>query len=151
VTLRPSHSGFEPRTRDPERRDFFDLRRRIGELDFAAFNFKGTITHVGPPTTGDDPLPNSVGDMWTDSNGHAWVWNGTAWVDIGVMRGPAGPTGPQGPQGVPGPTGPKGDKGDQGAQGPPGNLPGTGDGVVVIDCGDVVLDDDASLIDLGEL
>lgn len=29
----PSHSGFEPRTRDPERRDFFDLRRRIAALE----------------------------------------------------------------------------------------------------------------------
>lgn len=100
--LRPTHAGFEPRTRDPERRDFFDLRRRLAGIDFTAFNFKGTINHAGPPTTGDDPLPNSNGDMWVDNAGHAWVWNGTTWVDIGLMRGPQGETGPQGPQGVPG-------------------------------------------------
>ena len=84
-----------------------------------------------------------------------------AWVDVygGVGAGPIGPqgiqgppgavgaNGPQGPQGVAGPVGPKGDTGPQGPEGPP--YPGTGEGVVVIDCGDVVLDDDASLFDCG--
>lgn len=147
MTLRPSHSGFEPRTRDPERRDFFDLRRKVADMSFAAFNFKGTIPSGGPPTTAQDPLPNSVGDMWVDNVGVGWVWNGTTWVNVGTMRGPAGPQGPQGPQGVPGPVGPKGDPGPTGPEGPP--YPGTGQGVVVIDCGDVDLDDDASLIDCG--
>lgn len=121
MSLRPTHSGFEPRTRDPERRDFFDLRRRIGTLDPAAWNFKGTIAHPGPPTTGDDPLPNDNGDMWVDSAGNGWVWNGSTWVNVGAMRGPAGPAGPAGPQGVPGPVGPKG---DPGVGVPPGGLTG---------------------------
>lgn len=98
---RPTHSGFEPRTRDPERRDFFDLRRRIGLLEglTGGIVFKGTITTPGPPTAGQAPDPDN-GDMWTDADGIGWVWNGTSWVSIGdVATGPPGPQGPPGPPG----------------------------------------------------
>ena len=98
MTLRPSHSGFEPRTRDPERRDFFDLRRRVGLLEglTGGIVFKGTIGTPGPPTASN---PDN-GDMWTDSNGDGWVWNGTSWINIGdVATGPPGPQGPPGPPG----------------------------------------------------
>lgn len=60
-------------------------------------------------------------------------WDGTAWQNLGQMRGPqgiqgpTGPTGPQGPAGptgadstVPGPTGPTGPAGPQGPAGPTG-------------------------------
>lgn len=108
MTLRPSHSGFEPRTDAPERRDFFDLRRRLaaveGLVTGAPWDFMGTIPTVGPPTIVQDPLPHADGDMWIDSNGDGWVWNGTAWVNVGSIQGPQGPAGPVGPAG-PGGTG----------------------------------------------
>ena len=38
---------------------------------------------------------------WTSEaytiDGHVWAWNGSAWVDIGSITGPAGPQGPTGP------------------------------------------------------
>jgi hypothetical protein len=106
VTSRPTHSGFEPRTHDAERRDFFDLRRRLSDLEVKVpggpWDFKGTIPTPGPPTTAQDPLPNADGDMWIDVNGIGWVWDGTTWVNVGSIKGPPGSTGPAGPQGPPG-------------------------------------------------
>ena len=76
----------------------------------------------------------SLGDAYMVS-GDLYVWNGSAWEDVGQIQGPQGvqgPTGPQGPkgdtgetgaqgpQGETGETGAKGDKGDTGAQGPQG-------------------------------
>jgi hypothetical protein len=63
-----------------------------------------------------------TGDMFIAiSNGHGFVWNGTSWVDVGQIQGPAGPVGPQGPTGPQGPAGPIGVAGPQGAQGPQGS------------------------------
>ena len=61
--------------------------------------------------------------------GDLYVWNGSAWEDVGTIQGPQGPQGPAGPQGpqggtgptgATGPQGPKGDTGDTGATGPRG-------------------------------
>ena len=104
MTLRPGHPGFEGRTRDPERRAFFDITKRIATLEGlvtgAPWDFLGTIPTPGPPTTAQDPLPHEDGDMWIDSNGNGWVWNGTVWVNVGSIRGPQGPAGPAGPPGA---------------------------------------------------
>jgi hypothetical protein len=67
---------------------------------------------------------NNVGDLYvaTDS-GDGWLWNGTAWENVGPIRGPQGATGPAGPQGAQGPQGiqgPQGATGPQGAQGSQG-------------------------------
>lgn len=109
MTLRPTQTGFEPRTADPERRDFFDLRRRLaiveGLATGAPWNFMGTIPTPGPPTTAQDPLPHDDGDFWIDSAGNGWVWNGSAWINVGSVKGPAGPPGPVGPPGPPGSVG----------------------------------------------
>jgi hypothetical protein len=32
--------------------------------------------------------------------GNLYVWNGTAWENVGTILGPTGPTGPTGPQGT---------------------------------------------------
>ena len=90
-------------------------------------NMKGTVpTAASLPASG-----NSPNDCYTAvDTGHAWVWEGTAWVDIGQIQGPQGPEGPPGPQGaastVPGPTGPTGPAGDTGASGPQGTPGATG-------------------------
>jgi hypothetical protein len=105
----PGRTGFEARTRDPERRAFFDLQKRLSQVEAAVYggpwDFQGTIPTPGPPTTVQDPLPNNDGDMWIDSNGIGWVWNGTAWVNVGSIRGPQGPPGAAGPPGPPGSVG----------------------------------------------
>lgn len=65
--------------------------------------------------------------------GDLYVWNGTAWENVGQIQGPkgdTGATGPQGPKGDTGATGAKGDKGDTGAtgaQGPAGAQGAKGD------------------------
>ena len=105
MTTRPGQPGFEARTRDPERRAFFDLAKRIAALEGigtgnAPWDFLGTIPTPGPPTTAQDPLPHDDGDMWIDSNGDGWVWNGSVWVNVGSIQGPPGPAGPPGPPGV---------------------------------------------------
>jgi hypothetical protein len=66
----------------------------------------GTVTHPSQlPEYGNEP-----GDIWIDtSTGHAWVWEGERWEDIGPIAGLPGPPGPQGPIGPPGPPGPQGE------------------------------------------
>lgn len=57
---------------------------------------------------------------------NVWIYVGSAWVDLGPLRGPQGIQGiqgPDGPQGDPGPqgvAGPQGDAGEAGATGPAG-------------------------------
>ena len=54
---------------------------------------------------------------------HLYSWNGSAWQDVGDIKGPKGDKGDVGPQGVQGVQGPKGDagaKGEPGATGPKG-------------------------------
>jgi len=65
--------------------------------------FKGQV-----PTHADLPAGASPGDAYTVlADGHMYVWDGTAWVDGGVVVGPPGPPGADstvpGPKGDPGP------------------------------------------------
>lgn len=78
---------------------------------------KGTVNLPSQlPTTG-----NTVGDAYiTYSDGNFHIWTGTAWQNIGPVRGAQGPSGPPGDTGDTGPQGPKGDKGDKGDTGPQG-------------------------------
>jgi len=78
---------------------------------------KGSVdTAADLPATG-----NTDGDAWlAQDTGHLWVWDGTAWVDAGLVQGPPGATGPEGPQGPTGATGPQGDPGPTGATGATG-------------------------------
>lgn len=85
----------------------------------AGVNPKGTVTSSGELP----PAGNSVGDYFvTEDTGTGYSWDGTTWVDMGVVRGPAGPQGDIGPKGDQGDIGPKGDVGPQGAQGPQGDI-----------------------------
>lgn len=93
-------------------------------------NMKGQVdTAADLPATG-----NSDNDCYIAADtGHAWVWEGGHWTDIGQIQGPAGPTGPQGvagPQGAQGPQGPAGPQGNAstvpGPQGPQGTPGATG-------------------------
>lgn len=100
----------------------------------------GTVMRGHVPTVGDLPTDAVAGDGYTvDSNGHLYVWDGTQWVDAGLVKGDQGPPGPTGATGAastvpgpPGPTGPTGSAGATGSQGPkgdkgdPGNTGATG-------------------------
>lgn len=74
------------------------------------------------------PTGATQGDIYqTADDQHLWLWNGTAWEDLGDIQGAPGPTGATGPSGaastVPGPTGPTG---PEGATGPQGDIGPTG-------------------------
>lgn len=63
----------------------------------------GPVGPPGPPlvvkgvVAGTGNLPasgNAIGDVYVvSSNGHAYSWNGTAWIDMGPFLGPPGPSG----------------------------------------------------------
>jgi hypothetical protein len=86
--------------------------------------FQGVV-----PTIPDlPPSGNTLGDAYfVESETALFVWDGSAWDNLGSIQGPAGPTGPTGATGavgptgadstVPGPTGPQGVAGPTGAQG----------------------------------
>ena len=54
-------------------------------------NFKGELGYAGPPVD----KPETEGDMWIDTNGDGWVYEGTEWVDAGPIQGPPGQAGTQ--------------------------------------------------------
>lgn len=92
---------------------------------------RANVTEVAQlPSSG-----NALGDAYfVTSTGHVHVWNGTAWLDWGLWRGPTGATGPTGLAGATGPAGPVGPQGPEGPVGPQGpqGIPGpsgTGSGV----------------------
>jgi len=89
----------------------------------AGLTILGTLGSVG-----DLPATGNVGDGYL-IGGDLYVWDGTAWQNVGQIQGPAGDTGPTGPPGDTGATGPPGPAGDTGAtgpQGPPGDTGATG-------------------------
>lgn len=74
--------------------------------DGTSLQFKGAFDDVSElPTSG-----NVEGDAYL-IDGHAWVWNGTAFIDGGDLQGPQGPQGPAGAMGLTGIQGPQGDTG----------------------------------------
>lgn len=84
--------------------------------DGKSVSIQGTVTNAAALPTGLTSA--DAGKGWiTGNDGHLHVWSGTAFSDVGTVRGPEGPTGPQGPQGI---QGLKGDTGDAGATGPQG-------------------------------
>lgn len=101
--------------------------------DGTSVTIKGSVATVASlPTTG-----NVSGDGWvTQNDGHLHVWDGTAFNDVGLVRGPKGDKGDKGDQGIQGVPGVKGDqgltglqgvKGDTGEQGPIGLTGAKGD------------------------
>lgn len=84
---------------DDRDRELEDFLARYSPAGTMGWDFKGTIATAGPPTTVQAPGP-ADGDLWIDSNGIGWAWNGTAWINVGTVRGPTGPIGPQGPPGT---------------------------------------------------
>lgn len=60
-------------------------------------------------------------------NGSLYVWDGTAWKNVGNIKGDTGATGDTGPKGDTGNTGSTGAKGDTGDAGPKGDTGATGD------------------------
>jgi hypothetical protein len=75
-----------------------------------------TLANIGLlPSSG-----NTLGDAYVIS-GNLYVWNGSAWMNVGPIVGPTGPTGPTGQRGadstIVGPTGPTGPTGATGLDG----------------------------------
>lgn len=95
--------------------------------------FHISVTESGPPGPKGEPgtgvmirgtlldtsqLPSTgeIGEGYLIA-GNLWLWEGTAFTNVGQIQGPQGVAGPQGPQGI---QGPQGETGEQGLQGPPG-------------------------------
>lgn len=64
--------------------------------DGASVTLKGAVaTPSDLPMTG-----NTEGDLYVaQSDGNGYVWDGSAWINVGQIRGPKGDTGAQGPAG----------------------------------------------------
>lgn len=74
------------------------------------------------------PYTGLVGDMFiAQDNGNGHVWTGTAWTNVGQIKGPKGDDGAVGPKGDTGDTGLTGAKGDTGLTGPKGEKGDKGD------------------------
>lgn len=89
----------------------------------------GTSVSIAGSVANAAALPTSLGagdagdGYITQNDGHLHVWSGSAWDDVGAVRGPAGPagaTGASGPAGATGASGTNGTNGAQGATGPQG-------------------------------
>ena len=91
-------------------------------VDGTGISLKGSVAYVGPPLFSGA----AAGDLWIDSTGDGWAWDGSVWSNVGAIQGPQGPQGIQGPQGGIGNTGPQGPKGDDGDTGPQGPIGDTG-------------------------
>lgn len=91
--------------------------------DGSGVDIKGTATTYPPsasPTAGDmwivaDPVP--AGFPPGTNPGDGLVWSGTAWNNVGGIRGPAGKDGADGADGAPGQDGQAGADGAPGADG----------------------------------
>lgn len=71
-------------------------------------------------TSGDTYIVSASGDGYKAGDGY--TWDGSSWLNVGPIQGPAGPTGETGPVGPAGPQGEAGPKGDTGAVGPAGEV-----------------------------
>lgn len=83
-----------------------------------SFIIKGSVATVGDlPSSG-----NTTGDAYiVTATQDLYVWNGTAWTNVGKIVGPTGPTGSTGATGATGPTGSNGGIGPTGPMGPTGS------------------------------
>jgi hypothetical protein len=70
--------------------------------DGTSVAIQGSVATSGNlPTSG-----NSEGDGYiTQNTGHLWIWDGSNWVDAGLIQGPAGANGSNGATGATGSTG----------------------------------------------
>ena len=96
--------------------------------DGTSVNIEGSVADVDALAT----LENvKKGDGYiVETNGHLHVYNGTAFVDAGSIKGPKGDKGEQGeagPKGDPGEAGPQGPQGIQGEKGLQGEAGPKGD------------------------
>lgn len=65
--------------------------------DGASISLKGAVTSPADLTS---IAVKVEGDLYVaQSDGNGYVWDGSAWVDVGQIRGPKGDTGAQGPAG----------------------------------------------------
>jgi hypothetical protein len=94
----------------------------------------GTLTFAG--SVADDAaralLTPSTGQVYIQLDDlHGYLWDGAAWVDLGLIQGPAGATGATGAAGPAGAAGAEGPAGPEGPQGPAGENCTNGQGVPV--------------------
>lgn len=94
--------------------------------DGTSVTITGSVASASALPTGLT-LSDAGNGYLTNDNGHLHVWSGSAWTDVGEIRGPQGMTGASGAQGatgaastIPGATGATGASGTNGSQGATG-------------------------------
>lgn len=104
--------------------------------DAAGIDVKG-VASAWPPSSSPAPedlwiLPDPVpaGTPSSFLPGDGVLWTGSAWQNVGPIRGPKGDVGATGPVGPSGPSGPAGSQGAVGPQGP-GGAPGADPSLVI--------------------
>lgn len=70
----------------------FDIPQGAKGADGTGVTITGNINYIGPPVSPDSDGAVQ-GDMIIDSNGDGWVFDGSAWTNVGPIRGPEGPDG----------------------------------------------------------
>lgn len=96
----------------------------LNGADGTSVTIAGSVASAANLPTGLNNTTDVGKGYITDDDGALHVWGGTAFTNVGLVRGPVGPQGPPGLDGATGPTGLKGDtgpKGDLGPQGPKGD------------------------------
>ena len=93
--------------------------------DGTSVTITGSVANASALPGGLGPADAGQGYI-TEDDGHLHVWSGTAWTDVGEIRGPQGELGPTGPTGSLGSTGPTGATGPAGADGEDGATGPTG-------------------------
>ena len=74
---------------------------------------QGSLPYIGPPQFNG----GASGDLYIDSNGDGWAWDGLTWTNVGPIAGPVGSTGATGVDGASGADGATGATGADGADG----------------------------------
>ena len=58
--------------------------------DGTGVRIRGSFDYVGPPTSDPEATDPEEGDLWIDTNGDGWAWDGSSWTNVGPIQGPQG-------------------------------------------------------------
>ena len=95
----------------------------VGAVDDVNGTYNGGVGGPNDPQgllNFEFPTPSLGDGVFDIATTNLWVWVGSEWLNVGLLRGPDGPQGAQGPQGPKGPIGIQGFDGPQGIIGPRG-------------------------------
>lgn len=116
VAVTPIDNGHRVTITDAEGPRYFDVTNGHGLIIMGLYATLAALEAAHPTAAEGDAY--AVG---TAESNVIYVWDGSAWVNLGALTGPPGTRGPKGDTGETGPQGPKGDTGETGPQGQKGD------------------------------